>query len=183
MTHESKNGTFVDARSQDINDKMNARFEEASQPTFEDGLPQTPTAEAIDNMYFDVVGGVKKKRLYGIGSQEYVTYPDAMSGHVRRAARLSSSTVIVVRVDALQANENQDPTIVDATARADAAIGGDIAATADQTALATAEVVATNERCMVLTKDNEALRQELDVLRQQVRILMRNVIVQLPSSP
>ncbi|XP_075477378.1 uncharacterized protein LOC142518472 isoform X2 [Primulina tabacum] len=165
MTHESKNGTFVDARSQDINDKMNARFEEASQPTIEDGLPQTPTAEAIDNMYFDVVGGVKKKRLYGLGSQEYVTYPDAMSGHVRRAARLSSSTVIV-----------------DATARADAAIASDVAATADQTALATAEVVATNERCMVLTKENEALRQELDVLRHQVRILMRNVLVQLPSS-
>lgn len=42
---------------------MIVRFEEASQPTTDDGQPQTPTIEVIDNMYLEVVGGVKKKRL------------------------------------------------------------------------------------------------------------------------
>lgn len=93
-THEKKDGTFVDVRSHSINEKMNVRFDEASQPTTEDGLPKTPTTEAIDNMYLEVVGGVKKKRLYGIGSQAFVTFPDAMSGYAGRAAHTSSCTAI-----------------------------------------------------------------------------------------
>lgn len=152
-THEKKDGTFVDARSHSINEKMIVGFEEASQPTTNDGQSQTPSIEVIDNMYFEVVGGVKKKRLYGIGSQAYVTFPDAMSGHAGRAARTSSSS----------ANAN-------AIARTDAAA-------------ATAEAAAVSARCEALTKDNEALRQEIDVLRQQVRHLTRNVLVQPPSSP
>ncbi|XP_073155584.1 uncharacterized protein [Henckelia pumila] len=150
-THEKKDGTFVDARSQAINEKMNAKFVEASQLTNEDGLPQIPTGEAIDNMYMEVVGGVTKKRLYGIGSQAYVTFPEAMSGHAGRAASRSSSTAIA-----------------DATARADTAVAHAAVATAEA-ALATAEVAVVNARCEALTKDNEALHQELDVLRQQAQ--------------
>lgn len=67
------------------------KFVEASQFTTEDGLPKISTAEAIDNMYIEVVGGVRKKRLYGIGSQAYVNFPEAMSGHTDWAASKSSS--------------------------------------------------------------------------------------------
>ncbi|XP_073047224.1 serine acetyltransferase 5-like isoform X2 [Primulina eburnea] len=38
--------------------------------------------------------GVRKKQLYGIGSQAYVTFSDALSGHAGRASSTSSSTVI-----------------------------------------------------------------------------------------
>ncbi|KZV55351.1 hypothetical protein F511_24668 [Dorcoceras hygrometricum] len=89
-THGKEDGTFVDARSHAINEMMNVRYAEASQPTNEDGVPQIPTADAMDNIYLDVAGGVRKKRLYGIGSQAYITFPDAMSG--RSACTRSSAT-------------------------------------------------------------------------------------------
>lgn len=122
------------------------RFDEASQPTTDDGQPQTPAIVVIDNMYLEVVGGVKKKRLYGIGSQACVTFPDAMSGHASRAAHTSSSFAIA-----------------NGTGTADAA--------------------AVSLRCEPLTKDNEALCQEIDVLRQRGRHLTSNVLVQPPSYP
>ncbi|XP_073130047.1 uncharacterized protein [Henckelia pumila] len=157
-THE-KDGTFVDAKSHATNERMKARFDEASQPTTEDGMPQSPTIEAIDDMYVDVAGGVKKQRVYGIGSQAYVTFPDVMSSRSSRGARTRKSTVID-----------------GATTRANAATA--IA----EAALATVEGDSISARCEALEKDNKALRQELDVLRQQVQILMTTVLSQPPSS-
>ncbi|XP_050231670.2 uncharacterized protein LOC126680571 [Mercurialis annua] len=69
--HMRKDGEFVDSKSRITNDKIQAAVDLASQP-LEDGT--TPVVD-INAIYYDVVGGEKKRRVYGLGSQASVFYP------------------------------------------------------------------------------------------------------------
>ncbi|XP_073127256.1 uncharacterized protein [Henckelia pumila] len=103
--HQKKDGTWVDARSKAVDDEMNVRFLEASQPDADDsGSIQNPTFEVQNEMYILAVGGVRKKRLYGIGSQAEVLYPEAMSGRATRTRTNSSMDVAAAKAEAAAAN-------------------------------------------------------------------------------
>ncbi|XP_073015623.1 uncharacterized protein [Primulina eburnea] len=79
ITHHHKDGTFVDARSQAIDDNMTTRISEISQATTEGEEPHTPSHDAINDIYYEVVGGMKKRCIYGLGSQAKVAFPHATS--------------------------------------------------------------------------------------------------------
>ncbi|XP_073015789.1 uncharacterized protein [Primulina eburnea] len=81
MMHQKNDGTWVDARSKALDAEMNARFLEASQLDADCESPQNPTPEFQNELYILAVGGVNKRKLYGVGSQVEVLYPEAMSGH------------------------------------------------------------------------------------------------------
>ncbi|XP_073136026.1 uncharacterized protein [Henckelia pumila] len=101
--HQKKDGTWVDARSKTVDDEMNARFLEASQPNDDDsGSVQIPSIEDQNEMYILAVE-VKKKRLYGLGSQAEVLYPEAMSGHATRTRTNSSMDVAAAKAEAAAA--------------------------------------------------------------------------------
>ncbi|XP_075494464.1 uncharacterized protein LOC142532040 [Primulina tabacum] len=80
MMHQKKDGTWVDARSKALDAQMNARFLEASQLDADCESPQNPTPKVQNELYILAVGGVKKRKLYGVGSQAEVLYPEAISG-------------------------------------------------------------------------------------------------------
>ncbi|XP_074576181.1 uncharacterized protein LOC141832603 [Curcuma longa] len=102
-THKSKDGTFVDKRAEAFEAELNARFEQASQPTVEGGERQTLTNDQINQIYYDVVGGKKKSStLYGLGSQAKVVYDREMAPRARGRPSGSSSDVTSLR------EENQD---------------------------------------------------------------------------
>ncbi|XP_073121266.1 uncharacterized protein [Henckelia pumila] len=102
--HQKKDSTWVDAKSNAVDDKMNERLLEASQPDVDGGLPQTPTLESINEMYIQAAGGVKRNRLYGIGSQAFVTYYDVMSKRGPHARTSSSADVVAARAEAAASN-------------------------------------------------------------------------------
>ncbi|XP_073309328.1 uncharacterized protein [Primulina huaijiensis] len=103
ITHRHEDGTFVDARSQAIDDNMTTRISEISQATTEGEEPHTPSQEAINDIYYEVVGEMKKRCIYGLGSQAKVAFPHATSASTGRV-RPSSSCVEIQELRA----ENAD---------------------------------------------------------------------------
>ncbi|XP_050208240.1 uncharacterized protein LOC126657575 [Mercurialis annua] len=73
--HKRKDGAFVDSKSSIINDKMINAVAIASQPQEDGSVPEVD----IHSLYYDVVGGAKKKQVYGLGSQASVFYPHSFS--------------------------------------------------------------------------------------------------------
>ncbi|XP_050205029.1 uncharacterized protein LOC126655067 [Mercurialis annua] len=69
--HKRKDGKFVDSKSSTINDKMEIAIAIASQLNEDGSMPVVD----IRSIYYDVVGGENKKRVYGLGSQASVFYP------------------------------------------------------------------------------------------------------------
>ncbi|XP_019153442.1 PREDICTED: uncharacterized protein LOC109149905 [Ipomoea nil] len=65
-THKKKDGTFVDERSKKIADEIQARRDAIMQEA--EGSTDPPVID-MSQMYVDVVGGVKKQRIYGLGTK------------------------------------------------------------------------------------------------------------------
>ncbi|XP_019160744.1 PREDICTED: uncharacterized protein LOC109157302 isoform X1 [Ipomoea nil] len=64
--HKKKNGMFVDSRSKRIADEIQARHAAATQEA--EGSTEPPSIN-MSQLYVDVVGGVKKQRIYGLGTK------------------------------------------------------------------------------------------------------------------
>nr|GME03602.1 uncharacterized protein LOC109147304 [Ipomoea batatas] len=64
--HKKKNGAFVDERSKKIVEEIQARHDAATQEV--EGSTEPPVIN-ISQLYVDVVGGVKKQRIYGLGTK------------------------------------------------------------------------------------------------------------------
>ncbi|KAL6581997.1 hypothetical protein OROMI_006011 [Orobanche minor] len=71
-THMRKNGTFVDSRSKKICEDYEKKIEEESRKK------NLTTADKND-IYLEIVGGVKKQRIYGIGSLSETCVSDGRS--------------------------------------------------------------------------------------------------------
>ncbi|XP_073064099.1 uncharacterized protein [Primulina eburnea] len=102
MTHQKKDGTWVDARSKALDAEMNAQFLEATQLDADFESPHNPTPEVQNELYILAVGGVKKRKLYGVGSQAEVLYPEAMSGRATHT-RANSMDVAAAKAEAAAA--------------------------------------------------------------------------------
>ncbi|XP_073137087.1 uncharacterized protein [Henckelia pumila] len=101
--HQKKDGTWVDARSKAVDDEMNARFLEASQHDADGGSTQNPTPDFQNEVYILAVGGAKKRKVYGIGSQAELLYPEAMSGRATRTRTNLSMEVAAAKAEAAAA--------------------------------------------------------------------------------
>ncbi|XP_039126774.1 uncharacterized protein LOC120262925 [Dioscorea cayenensis subsp. rotundata] len=77
VTH-TKKGTsmLVDARAQSVKDRYLELVEQASQT--QEGLDELPIVDET-TLYYEAVGGGKKSRVYGIGSQACIFYPHSSS--------------------------------------------------------------------------------------------------------
>nr|GMC63030.1 uncharacterized protein LOC109179592 [Ipomoea batatas] len=64
--HKKKNGAFVDERSKKIAEEIQARHDAATQEV--EGSTEPPVIN-MSQLYVDVVGGVKKQRIYGLGTK------------------------------------------------------------------------------------------------------------------
>ncbi|XP_073118724.1 uncharacterized protein [Henckelia pumila] len=73
-------------------DIMTARIAEETQADIEGEEPLTLSHDAINDIYYDVVGGMKKNCVYVLASQAKVVFPHAMSTSTGKG-RLSSSSV------------------------------------------------------------------------------------------
>ncbi|XP_074580679.1 uncharacterized protein LOC141837120 [Curcuma longa] len=98
-THKKKDGTFVDERSKAIDDDMTNRVAQASQPDVEGGDLVRLSDEAINDIYFDVVGGSKKNALYGLGSHAQVAYDHVMAPRARGRSSSQSIEVQELRLE------------------------------------------------------------------------------------
>ncbi|XP_019184998.1 PREDICTED: uncharacterized protein LOC109179979 [Ipomoea nil] len=70
-TDQKKDGTFVDERSKRIADEIQIRRDATMQEA--EGSTELPVID-MSQMYVDVVGGVKKQRIYGLGSKSLSTF-------------------------------------------------------------------------------------------------------------
>ncbi|XP_042448987.1 uncharacterized protein LOC122033903 [Zingiber officinale] len=101
-THKKKDGSFVDSRSQTLHQQMAERVTQAYQPSVEGGDSQSLFTDALNEIYYDVVGGkTKNSTLYGLGSQEKVAF-DCLRNPADRASSSSSSEMQSLR------RENQE---------------------------------------------------------------------------
>nr|GMC92188.1 uncharacterized protein LOC109147304 [Ipomoea batatas] len=64
--HKKKNGAFVDERSKKIAEEIQARHDAVTQEV--EGSTEPPVIN-MSQLYVDVVGGVKKQRIYGLGTK------------------------------------------------------------------------------------------------------------------
>nr|GMD16233.1 uncharacterized protein LOC109146588 [Ipomoea batatas] len=64
--HKKKNGAFVDERSKKIAEEIQARHDAATQEV--EGSTEPPVIN-MSQLYVDVVGGVKKQCIYGLGTK------------------------------------------------------------------------------------------------------------------
>ncbi|XP_043815331.1 uncharacterized protein LOC110625725 [Manihot esculenta] len=79
-THKKKGSSeFVDARLKSIHDRFLTLKEQASQ-TDNDSSQASRVDEA--QLYFEAVGGEKKRPLYGLGSQASVFFPNKTSANI-----------------------------------------------------------------------------------------------------
>ncbi|KAJ9159490.1 hypothetical protein P3X46_024997 [Hevea brasiliensis] len=77
-THTRKGTSdMVDSRAQSIKDAFLALKEQSSQP--QEGCSDPPIVDEVA-LYYQVVGGEKKNRVYGIGSQASIFYPSSSHG-------------------------------------------------------------------------------------------------------
>ncbi|KAM3308910.1 hypothetical protein P3S67_010654 [Capsicum chacoense] len=95
--HQKKNGSFVDAKSKSINDKMKAVIATALLGPSDDSSEGQELN--INRMYFDVVGGAKKQCVYGLGSQASTLYKEQNSVN---SASLVSDHVAKERITTLE---------------------------------------------------------------------------------
>ncbi|KAM3269622.1 hypothetical protein P3S67_030504 [Capsicum chacoense] len=73
--HQKKDDSFVDAKSKSINDKMEVVIATALSGSTDDDSSEDQELN-INRMYFDIVGGAKKRCVYGLGSQASTLYKD-----------------------------------------------------------------------------------------------------------
>ncbi|GJT44521.1 PDR ABC-type transporter family protein [Tanacetum coccineum] len=65
--------TFIDKKAKTINDNV-LRLREAREANHAEGESSQPVNESA--LYYEAVGGVKKRNVYGLGSQAFAYYPN-----------------------------------------------------------------------------------------------------------
>nr|GMD70569.1 protein suppressor of K(+) transport growth defect 1 [Ipomoea batatas] len=66
--HKKKDGMFVDERSKRIAEEIQAHHDAATQEA--EGSTESPNID-MSQLYVDVVGGIKKQRIYGLGTKSF----------------------------------------------------------------------------------------------------------------
>ncbi|XP_073315705.1 uncharacterized protein [Primulina huaijiensis] len=89
-THRHDDGSFVDERSRLVDQAMQAYMNESLTPLDDGTIPSQPSSEEVNNMFSMVVGGPKKRRMYGCGSMASTFYPDQMAQRPRGGSSRSS---------------------------------------------------------------------------------------------
>ncbi|GJS93558.1 PDR ABC-type transporter family protein [Tanacetum coccineum] len=74
-THTKNHGkeTFIDKKAKTINDNV-LRLREACEANHAEGESSRMVNES--SLYYEAVGGVKKRNVYGLGSQAFAYYPN-----------------------------------------------------------------------------------------------------------
>lgn len=75
-------------------DNITAKVTESSQASADGDEPHIPSQDDINNIYYDIVGGMKKSRIYGLGSQAKFMFPHAVSTYTSKGRPSSSSVDI-----------------------------------------------------------------------------------------
>ncbi|XP_073297992.1 uncharacterized protein [Primulina huaijiensis] len=78
-THRHVDGSFVDERSQLVDQAMQAYMNESLTPLDDGTTPSPPTSGEVNSMFSMVVGGPKKRRMYGCGSMASTIYQDEIA--------------------------------------------------------------------------------------------------------
>ncbi|KAH0655260.1 hypothetical protein KY285_030142 [Solanum tuberosum] len=107
--HKRKDGSFVDAKSKCINDKMEVVLATAISSSSDDS--QEVQELDINHLYFDVVGGEKKRRVHGLGSQGLALYQDQNFVTLRNLHAVSDDVaeerIKLLEEEVLHMRENQ----------------------------------------------------------------------------
>ncbi|XP_073128107.1 uncharacterized protein [Henckelia pumila] len=90
-THRRLNGTFVDGKSQKINEEFERRIIESFSLRHTGEEQHCPTANEVNAIYFDVVGGVSHRLVYGIGSTAQTIFSDEMTPRSRGCSPMKST--------------------------------------------------------------------------------------------
>lgn len=144
-THRRADGTFVDERSRQLHEQMEAYLEEALTP-FEDGtMPDAPLPQEIDKKFLIIAGGPRKGKVYGLSTIASTIYPQAMTPRPRGSASLSQS----IYASREEARESQEE------ARA-----------------ATQRAIEADERAVEARRECEELRSRVSSLEESVRLLL-----------
>ncbi|KAH0725731.1 hypothetical protein KY284_001596 [Solanum tuberosum] len=108
--HKRKDVSFVDAKSKCINDKMEVVLAAAISSSSNDS--QEVQELDINSLYFDVVGGEKKRRVYGLGSQGLALYQDQNFVTSRNLPAVSDDVaeerIKLLEEEVLHMRENQE---------------------------------------------------------------------------
>lgn len=108
--HKRKDGSFVDAKSKCINDKMEVVLAAAISSSSDDS--QEVQELDINSLYFDVVSGEKKRRVYGFGSQGLALYQDQNYVTSRNLPAVSDDVaeerIKLLEEEVLHMRENQE---------------------------------------------------------------------------
>ncbi|XP_057993081.1 uncharacterized protein LOC110642183 [Hevea brasiliensis] len=98
-THTRKGTSdMVDSRAQSIKDAFLALKEQSSQP--QEGCNDPPIVDEVA-LYYQVVGGEKKNRVYGIGSQASIFYPSSSHGSSSTASYCAQSEAMEEEIQQL----------------------------------------------------------------------------------
>ncbi|XP_057986053.1 uncharacterized protein LOC131170606 [Hevea brasiliensis] len=89
---------MVDSRAQSIKDAFLALKEQSSQP--QEGCSDPPIVDEVA-LYYQVVGGEKKNRVYGIGSQASIFYPSSSHGSSSTASYCAQSEAMEEEIQQL----------------------------------------------------------------------------------
>ncbi|XP_058009259.1 uncharacterized protein LOC110641535 [Hevea brasiliensis] len=101
-THTRKGTSdMVDSRAQSIKDAFLALKEQSSQP--QEGCSDPPIVDEVA-LYYQVVGGEKKNRVYGIGSQASIFYPSSSHGSSSTASYCAQSEAMEEEIQQLASN-------------------------------------------------------------------------------
>ncbi|XP_055959864.1 uncharacterized protein LOC126661676 [Mercurialis annua] len=99
--HMRKDGSFVDSKSRDIWEKMEAALSLATQPLEDGTIPEID----IDQIYYNVVGGEKKRRVYGLGSQASIFYPQHLPSTTTSQSGSSTNDEVKKMMESLSEKE------------------------------------------------------------------------------
>ncbi|XP_060202620.1 uncharacterized protein LOC132631039 [Lycium barbarum] len=106
--HKRKDGSFVDPKSKSINDEMEARV--AAAISSSDDSQEVQELD-VNSIYLDVVGGEKKRRVYGLGSQALTMYKDynsATSCNIVTDRAADQERIKLLEEEMLRMKENQE---------------------------------------------------------------------------
>ncbi|XP_060182338.1 uncharacterized protein LOC132612001 [Lycium barbarum] len=106
--YKRKDGSFVDPKSKSINDEMEARV--ATAISSSDDSQEVQELD-VNSIYLDVVGGEKKRRVYGLGSQAltmYKHYNSATSCNIVTDRAADQERIKLLEEEMLRMKENQE---------------------------------------------------------------------------
>ncbi|XP_073144497.1 uncharacterized protein [Henckelia pumila] len=151
-THQRPDGTFVDERSRQIHEQMDAYFEQAMTP-FEDGtMPDAPSSHEINKQFMTIIGGPRKGKLYGLSTVASTIYPEAMTPRPRGSVGAGSS-LHALREEARKSRDEARESREEARA-------------------ATQRAKEADEWAVEARREREELRARVSSLEESVRVLV-----------